>query len=65
MNNFLDNYKNVFDSQGNIKACGRDKCKELIKLANNIEPEVFHGDLKTGYMNIASMKALYNKLQNK
>ena len=31
---FKSLYKQVFDSNGNITACGREKCRELMVAAN-------------------------------
>lgn len=49
-------YAEVFDAEGNIKACGRACCKELIEACNKVEPEVSHGDLDTGIMDVEAIK---------
>lgn len=64
MKTFNEAYNDVFDINGEIMACGRDKCKELIHIANKIEPNISHGDIENGYMNVESIKALYNKENN-
>lgn len=58
---FLAIYSEVFDSEGNVLLCGREKCQELIRLANKLETDVDHGDVKTGYMNVKSIQKLYKK----
>ncbi len=55
---FLGLYDLVFDKDGNIKACGREVCKELIVLANQIEKNVKHGDETTGMMEVDTIKSL-------
>lgn len=59
---FLGLYDLVFDKDGNIKACGREVCKELIVLANQIEKNVKHGDETTGMMEVDSIKSLRTTL---
>ena len=34
---FKSLYKQVFDSNGNITACGREKCRELMVAANKVK----------------------------
>ena len=58
---FKNKYKEVFDDAGNIKACGRKKCIELMELASKIEPG-FYGDCKTGFLNIGNIRDLYVSL---
>ena len=55
---FLGLYDLAFDENGNIKACGREVCKELIVLANQIEKNVKHGDETTGMMEVDTIKSL-------
>ena len=55
---FLGLYDLVFDKDGNIKACGREVCKELIVLANQIEKNVKHGDETTGMMEVDTIRSL-------
>ena len=59
---FLGLYDLVFDENGNIKACGREICKELIILANQIEKNVKHGDETTGMMEVDTIKSLRTTL---
>lgn len=58
---FKNLYSDIFDEKGNIKNCGRNKCKELIVLANSLEPNISHGNKKTGFMKTESIKSLRNK----
>ena len=55
---FLGLYDLAFDKDGNIQACGRDVCKELIAIANQIEKGVRHGDETTGMMDTEALKKL-------
>ena len=51
---FLELYSACFDTDGNVKLCGRDACKELITYIG----EDF-GNLKTGFMNVDRIKMLH------
>ena len=56
---FLSCYNEVFNKDGNIKVCGRDKCIELIQLSEKICPETGKfGSKKTGYLNVEEIKKL-------
>ena len=59
---FCSLYKLAFDDDGYIKTCGREMCKEMIILANQIEPAVSHGSVETGFMDVSSIQALYERL---
>ena len=59
---FLEVYDEVFDENGNVKLCGREKCFQLIKLADKVEKGVSHGNLKTGHMYIEYMHKLRTQL---
>lgn len=52
----------VFNSNGEIRPCGREKCQELIFLASQIYPEINFGNPDTGIMNTDAMKELRSKL---
>ena len=59
---FLGLYDLAFDKEGNIQACGRDVCKELITLSNQIEKGVEHGDETTGMMDVENIKKLHQDI---
>lgn len=59
---FYQLYVECFDANNNVKICGREKCKELIKLANEIEPNIKHGNLEEGFMNVRAMINLHDKV---
>lgn len=44
-------YKEVFDEHGNVKACGREKCLELIEICSELDPFNYYGDSKKGFLN--------------
>ena len=62
---FLELMKEVFDENNTIKACGREKCQELINLADHLEPNVFHGDVTSGFVNADTVTALRDMLEYK
>lgn len=53
-------YEAVFDEEGNIKNCGREKCMDLIIVCDKINPlaEGLYGDKKNGIMNVDAIKML-------
>ena len=44
MEKFLTCYEAVFNEDGSRKLCGREKCKELIMLAEQLAPEAKSGE---------------------
>ena len=54
-------YNEVFDENGEMKACGRDVCMKLIVAANNVGDEEY-GDLDFGRLDVDAVKRLHNKL---
>lgn len=59
---FLEQYRKVFDDNGNIRNCGRREALRLIELADSIEPGVSHGDTRTGFMRAEVMKELRERV---
>ena len=59
---FFKLYHQVFDEEGNIKACGRDTCFALIVVADEVEPEISHGDTHRNFVYSKKMHSLYKKL---
>ena len=55
-----EKYNAVFDADGNIKVCGREKCKELMFALQNATG-VLTGDLDSGRLNIPLTKETYLK----
>lgn len=64
INKFISLYNEVIDNNGNIRACGRDKCKELIEISNKIDSNTYYGNNETGMMNIETLRKLYSKVVN-
>ena len=61
---FLNTYKLVFDKDNNFKDCGREVCKKLITLANEVEPNVSHGNTYSGMVNANLMRSLKEKIES-
>lgn len=56
---FKRKYDAVFDSNGRIKPCGRQHCKDLILLCQRISADATgFGNAETGVMNVSAIKAL-------
>lgn len=53
-------YSEVFDEQGNVKACGREKCLELIEICSELDPFNYYGDSKQGFLNEENIFKLRN-----
>jgi len=49
-------YTEIFDKNGEIKPCGRDKCKKLIMLLSEAEPSIDFGNAETGFMNVDNIR---------
>ena len=54
----------ALDEQGNPRACGREHCKEVIRLANELFPGPYYGDVETGMMKPAALNDLRETLYN-
>ena len=57
-------YNDVFNENGEIKACGRDKCKKLIIACEtyykfHYNENVNFGNSDTGFMNVDNIKKLF------
>ena len=61
---FKEAFEAVFDENGNVKLCGRETCKQLIKACTDLEPRTYFGNPITGQLNLKSyprMKKLYDE----
>ena len=56
MDRIKELYAEIFDSNGNVKAVGREKCKELIILMNAHYGDC--GNEKTGQMDVQKINNL-------
>ena len=55
----IEKYSKVFNGNGDIKACGREACKELIIACMDKYPGVNFGDPDTGMMNVENIKKVF------
>lgn len=61
--NLLKQYDIVFDNDGNIKACGRIECRNLIRMCENYTGSLGkYGNAETGFMNVEEIKLLFATL---
>ena len=61
LQNLKTAYNAVFDENGNVKNCGRELTKILIReVAKHTEDNV--GDESTGIMRVDTLKSVYSKL---
>lgn len=64
---FLAKFSEVFDENGRIKCCGREKCKELIQSAIDFLdsdrglgiPREKLGNINTGVINESTIKVIH------
>ena len=56
-------YKECFNEDGSVKACGRDACKKLIKFLNRNSTDRY-GDEEKGYMNVTLINELHNAMKD-
>lgn len=61
---FLNLYKEIFNEDGSVKICGREKCRKLISLAIQMEKheDGYFGNDRTGMMNTEKIQELYEKI---
>lgn len=60
MNDIKKLYVEVFDENGNVRLCGREKCKELIMVCQLKWPDIDFGDITSGFMNVDNIKFFVN-----
>ena len=58
---FINQYNKVFDEQGNVKACGREACMDLINMCKVQEPSTDFGNPLTGMMNVENIQKFRKK----
>lgn len=56
-------YSEVFDEHENVKACGREKCLELIEICSELDPFNYYGDIKQGFLNEENVIKLVTQLK--
>ena len=60
---FKQVYHDVIDENGCMKACGRERCKDLIRLAHHITGGLnTYGNPESGCVDREKMIELYNEL---
>ena len=59
---FKNLYNEVFDNNGKVKNCGREKCKKLILICEKMDPNTIYGNKNTGFMDIDKILNLYKNL---
>lgn len=62
---FVKLYDKVFDEQGNVRTCGREACKDLIRFCQSYadgSSNICFGNEKTGFMKVQEIKHLKEQL---
>ena len=67
---FIDAYNVVFDSKGNLRVSGRERCIHLIEVSNEVakviyEPKniPYYGNIENGFMKQTAIKKLHRELK--
>lgn len=60
-NKLIEQYNEVFDSNGKVKNCGRDACIRLMEMLSEEKPDINFGNTKTGFLNVNEVKKFFNK----
>ena len=59
---FMEQYNRVFDTDGNVKPCGREECKNLINMCKIELPGEDFGNPMTGMMNVENIQKFRKKI---
>lgn len=59
---FIEQYNKVFDVNGQVKACGREECKNLINMCKVESPNEDFGNPLTGFMNVENIQKFREKI---
>ena len=54
-------FSEVFEENGEMKACRRDKCIELMEALQEKYPGVDFGNPKTGFLNLSVVRSYFFK----
>lgn len=60
---FCDVAHKVFNDDGTIRVCGRDSVRELIEVAESIDPTKDFGNKKIGRMNVDAVRSLLYEIE--
>jgi hypothetical protein len=55
-------YQDVFDEDGNVRACGRALCLRLMLFLKRFRPKANLGNFDTGVMNVDVVKNMYKSI---
>lgn len=61
--NIIELYKQVFNEDGTVKQCGREKCKKLIRMCQNLNKDIDFGSIESGMMNVENIKKFIETLR--
>lgn len=62
MQAFINQYNKVFDSEGNVRACGREACIDLINMCKVEDPLTDYGNPISGMMNVENIQKFGKKV---
>ena len=56
---FMNLYNRCFDEHGNVKACGRQACMDLLQALDSPK----YGNIATGRLKVEAVNDLYRKMK--
>ena len=59
---YIEAYREVFTEDGQVRACGRDACKRLIKLLTDMFPGFYFGNAETGFMDVENIRTAHHNI---
>ena len=59
---FLKEFDNVFDKNGEMRNCGREACLALISKAEALKPDTYFGNMINGFINAENIKKLHDEI---
>lgn len=60
---FIELYNQVIDENGKPMVCGREKCKELIRMCKELDNEHDYGNESNGMMMVDNIVKLRNSIK--
>lgn len=64
MQKIIELYNEVFNSDGTVKNCGKDKCTELIIAMKGKYKGKNFGDVRSGMMNVKEIQEVYKGIMS-
>ena len=60
---FFRVYREVFNISDDIVLCGKEKCRQLIRICSELDKSEYYGNLDTGFLYLENIHRLYDKIK--